>query len=221
MFIFVLVLVALEKSQRGKTSAQAIASDARFKRIPLSGPKAWLAFLACFLPVTLGFVVPFSVLSYYAVSVGDPLLGKRFLDFMLNSVQLSSVATMVTTLAALLLAYLTAVSGFDRQLAEFFEQRFGWRSGLLLTGTTFILIYAYLVRFLTVAFNTTNSGFKHIPPVYDHVAQCLWIPCANCRPRCCCGRLISRRWRRVFIDLPVTSALPKPPQPQSRLSLSA
>ena len=205
MFIFVLVLVALEKSQRGKTSAQAIASDARFKRIPLSGPKAWLAFLACFLPVTLGFVVPFSVLSYYAVSVGDPLLGKRFLDFMLNSVQLSSVATMVTTLAALLLAYtvhkqsslvtrfsvsigtlgyalpgamlaiglLTAVSGFDRQLAEFFEQRFGWRSGLLLTGTTFILIYAYLVRFLTVAFNTTNSGFKHIPPVYDHVAQSL------------------------------------------------
>lgn len=73
----------------------------------------------------------------------------------------------------LAIGLLAPVSSVDRWLAEYFESNWGWRSGLLLTGTATILIYAYVVRFLTVAYNTTSSGMAQIPLTYDRVARTL------------------------------------------------
>ncbi|MEO1481129.1 MAG: iron ABC transporter permease [Myxococcota bacterium] len=75
-----------------------------------------------------------------------------------------------TMLAVGLLSPLTL---FDRGLAEFFDTQLGWRSGLLLTGTTFVLIYALVTRFLTVAFNTTSGGMTQIPRRYEEAARTL------------------------------------------------
>jgi len=43
----------------------------------------------------------------------------------------------------------------------------------LLTGTAAALVYAYVVRFLTVAYNSTNAGLMQIPTLYDDAARTL------------------------------------------------
>ncbi|MCH2110611.1 MAG: ABC transporter permease subunit, partial [Polyangiaceae bacterium] len=75
-----------------------------------------------------------------------------------------------TMLAVGLLAPLSQV---DRQLTEFSEDYFGWSGGLILSGTIALLIYAYITRFLTVAFNTTSSGMTQIPSSYYEAARTL------------------------------------------------
>jgi len=93
--------------------------------------------------------------------------------------KLTQASTQLATLgyalpgAMLAVGLLAPVSQFDRWLAEFFETTFNWRSGLLLTGTITVLVYAYVVRFLTVAFNTTNSGLERIPKIYTQAARSL------------------------------------------------
>ncbi|VUD40901.1 Putative 2-aminoethylphosphonate transport system permease protein PhnV [Thalassocella blandensis] len=87
----------------------------------------------------------------------------------------TGIATMGYALPGVLLAVglLAPVTWLDRQLADFFLAHFDWHSGLLLTGTTFILIYAYSIRFLTVAYNSCASGLDNIPPTFEHVARSL------------------------------------------------
>ena len=43
----------------------------------------------------------------------------------------------------------------------------------MLTGTAAALVYAYVVRFLTVAYNSTNAGLMQIPTLYDDAARTL------------------------------------------------
>lgn len=85
------------------------------------------------------------------------------------------VATLGYALPGTMLAVgiLPPLSALDRSLAGFFDTQFGWRSGLILTGSIFILIYAYLTRFLTVAFNTTHSAVSRIPRAYEQAASTL------------------------------------------------
>ncbi len=205
MFLFVAVLVILEKLNRKGTTQSAHARDAEMRRAPLSGWKAVGAFTVCALPVILGCIIPLAVLADLAITVGDPKLGVDFSEFTFNSISVAGMAVGVAVVAALMLTYaqriaptrttataiqistlgyalpgamlaiglLAPLSQFDRWLAEFFETTLDWRSGLLLTGTVATLVYAYVVRFLTVAYNTTSSGLEQIPPIYDQAARSL------------------------------------------------
>jgi iron(III) transport system permease protein len=75
--------------------------------------------------------------------------------------------------AMLAIGLFAPISRLDRWLTGSLEQWIGWDGGLILTGGVGILIYAYVVRFLTVAYNTTSSGLSQIPPVYGQVARSL------------------------------------------------
>ena len=91
----------------------------------------------------------------------------------------TAVSTQIATLgyalpgAMLAVGLLAPLSQLDHWLAEFFLKQFDWQSGLLLTGTIAALVYAYVVRFLTVAYNSVNSGLERIPKIYDQAARSL------------------------------------------------
>lgn len=88
------------------------------------------------------------------------------------SVQLSTLGYALPG-ALLAVGLFAPVSILDRWLADWFDETLGWRTGLILTGTIAILVYAYVVRFLTVAFNSTSSGMMRIPRIYDQAARSL------------------------------------------------
>lgn len=62
---------------------------------------------------------------------------------------------------------------FDNWLDGHMETMFGISTGLLLTGTIIALIFAYLVRFLAVSFNTVESSLTKIKPSLDDAARSL------------------------------------------------
>ena len=62
---------------------------------------------------------------------------------------------------------------FDRTVNGFMEGVFGVSVGLILSGTVAALLFAYLVRFLTLAHGTVESGLKRVRPSLDMAARTL------------------------------------------------
>ena len=60
---------------------------------------------------------------------------------------------------------------FDNTLDAFLSARFGIDSGLVISGTLFMLVFAYLIRFLAISINTVEAGLTKIKPVMDEVAK--------------------------------------------------
>jgi iron(III) transport system permease protein len=61
----------------------------------------------------------------------------------------------------------------DNALDGFMRAQFGISTGLLLSGTVAALVYAYLVRFLAVSFNTVEASLGKIRPSMDQAARVL------------------------------------------------
>lgn len=70
---------------------------------------------------------------------------------------------------------LIPLAQLDNALAQWLQQRFGWSSGLLLTGGIAALVYAYLVRFLTAALQTVDSALHRVTPHMDDAARSLGL----------------------------------------------
>tara|TARA_R110002072_G_C7972974_1_gene534998 strand:- start:1449 stop:3140 length:1692 start_codon:yes stop_codon:yes gene_type:complete len=60
---------------------------------------------------------------------------------------------------------------FDNSLDNFLMENLSVSSGLLISGTVFTLVFAYLVRFLAVSINTVEAALGKIKPVMDEVAK--------------------------------------------------
>jgi iron(III) transport system permease protein len=59
----------------------------------------------------------------------------------------------------------------DNTIDSWLRESFGISSGLILSGTIFALIFAYVVRFLAVAFNTVEASLGKITPNMDEAAE--------------------------------------------------
>jgi iron(III) transport system permease protein len=60
---------------------------------------------------------------------------------------------------------------FDNSLDTLLMENLNISSGLLISGTVFTLVFAYLVRFLAVSINTVEAALVKIKPVMDEVAK--------------------------------------------------
>ena len=63
----------------------------------------------------------------------------------------------------------------DRHLSHWYGFLSGADHGLLLSGTIIILVFAYLVRFLTLSLNTVDAGLGKIKPAMDEAGRSLGI----------------------------------------------
>nr|WP_084165077.1 iron ABC transporter permease [Skermanella stibiiresistens] len=61
----------------------------------------------------------------------------------------------------------------DNALDAFMVERFGISTGLMLSGTIAALVFAYLVRFLAVSFNTIEASLGKIRPNMDQASRIL------------------------------------------------
>lgn len=78
--------------------------------------------------------------------------------------------------AMIAIGILTLSTDIDRLLGDTLTDMFGMSPGLLLTGSVAGLIFAYIARFLTAAYNTTQSGLEKIHPTLDAAARVLGAP---------------------------------------------
>jgi len=77
--------------------------------------------------------------------------------------------------AVIAVGILLPLGKFDNAVAAWMQEQFGIKTGLLLTGSVTALIYAYLVRFLAVAFHTVEAGLTRVTPSMDDAARSLGL----------------------------------------------
>jgi len=206
MVLVVVLLVSLERYSRRQQ--KQFNSRNPGNPIPcqtLTGTKAALATTAALLPVLLGFVIPFVVLTSYAFRYFDVSWSTEFVSYATNSFTLSAAAAIITLILGTLLAYSKrmnkhpitdaairisslgyAVPGavlaigiiipfawFDNQLDAFMRATFGISTGLILSGTAFAVLFAYLVRFLAVASGSIESSLEKVTPNMDMASRSL------------------------------------------------
>jgi iron(III) transport system permease protein len=75
--------------------------------------------------------------------------------------------------AVIAVGVLVPLGRLDNALAGWLEETFRIQPGLLLTGTIAALVYAYLVRLLAVALQTTEAGLAKIRPSMEDAARSL------------------------------------------------
>ena len=103
---FVLFLLMAEKISRGRARYNNTTGRNRpMAGARLNGIRAALAFLACAVPLLLGFVLPAILLLKMALTEGDAQFGQRFLVLSRNSFVLAGITAMIAVLLALIMAY--------------------------------------------------------------------------------------------------------------------
>jgi iron(III) transport system permease protein len=116
--------------------------------------------------------------------------------------------------AVIAVGVLVPLGRLDNLLAGGLEQWLGIKMGLLLTGTVVALVYAYLVRLLAVALQTTEAGLAKITPSMEDAARSLGSSAAGALARVHVPLLapsLATAALLVFVDvlkeLPATFAL--------------
>ncbi len=77
--------------------------------------------------------------------------------------------------AVIAIGILVPVARLDNAVDAWMRAHFNLSTGLLLTGSIAALVYAYLVRFLTVALQTVEAGLTKITPSMDEAARSLGV----------------------------------------------
>ncbi len=88
---------------------------------------------------------------------------------------LARLATLGYTMpgAVVAVGVLLALAATDRAVNGLAQQWWGLNPGLLLTGSAMGLIYAYLVRFMALAYNSVEANLERVTPNMAEAARCL------------------------------------------------
>ena len=106
LLLFVFLLIVMERfSRRQARYHQVMGRQAHAQRIQLSPTRSWLAFIACLLPLLMGFVLPFIQLSIWTIETAQEMINKDFYMLIINSLSLAFITAIMALLLALFMAY--------------------------------------------------------------------------------------------------------------------
>lgn len=108
---FVFLVLLIERTTRGRAGFHNAAPQVRLKQpYRLRGAKAAIAFIACAIPLLLGFFLPAGILLKMALASGDAQFGARYLELTFNTVTLGAVTAMLAVALALTVGYAARVT---------------------------------------------------------------------------------------------------------------
>ncbi|WP_289007736.1 iron ABC transporter permease [uncultured Idiomarina sp.] len=106
LLVFVIILIMVERySRRRARFYQQRSATKPPQRRPLSGWRAALASLGCWLPVVLGFMIPAAQLLWWSVQKSEIWQQSEFWVLTFNTLWLGLLAALITVALALWLAY--------------------------------------------------------------------------------------------------------------------
>lgn len=198
----VALLLALEhraqRRLRFSAARGARAGSSEAQPVRLAGTRRAAAWLVCGLPVLMGFVLPVLFMLRPLAADWSVLPWDRFAQWAFNSVRLGVLGAVLAVGLALALAF--QLRRKDDALTRGVVQLAGLGYavpgavivvGLLLpvgwlqqaapgspavywvTGTVLGVVWAYLVRFMSVALQSVQSGYARIPASFDDSARML------------------------------------------------
>lgn len=201
LLLTVIVLMVLEQKSRGRARYYAVGGRIKQSEpLRLRGWPGWGASLFCAIPVVLGFVLPVAILLRLLAREEEIGLHARYLGWLSNSVLLGLVTAAIAVVVCVLLGYAARASRSRVQAAcnrvvsmgyavpgaviavgiliplsrlDAWGAERGWT--MVLTGSVVALVYAYLVRFLAVSYQSVQAGLVKITPSMDASARVLGL----------------------------------------------
>jgi iron(III) transport system permease protein len=190
LLVFVFLLLSIEKLQRGKRLFQNQNSMVRpIPRKQLSRKSGIITSSIFTLFLIIAFFIPFSQILYWVSITYQKVLNTAFFWQVYESFRLATIAALIVVSCSVVLLYAVRLSPFKwaKIIAKIPTLGYAipgaviavgvliplisidkWiignivssKAGLILTGTIFALIYAYVVRFMAVGYNPIESGFE-------------------------------------------------------------
>ncbi len=102
---FVAVVLALERTSRGRAAYYSVAPKKPAPPVPLRGAAAAMAVVACTAPLVFGFLLPAGILGYLAAAGAQALWSARVGELIANSFLIAGVTAAVGVGVATLMAY--------------------------------------------------------------------------------------------------------------------
>lgn len=199
LLLFVVIALFLERRARGQARYFQSSMKGRGSRLMLRPSRAWAATALALLVLSCGFLLPVTQLLIWAWQNSSDL-DARYLNLLLHTLELGSIAAVATVVLAMFLAYAkrverdpwtqravaSATMGYalpGSVLAVGIMLSFTWfdnrladwlgTSGQWLSGSVFALILAYITRFMAVAYGAVDSSLEQIRPVLNDAARML------------------------------------------------
>lgn len=200
LLIFVAFFLLVERLERNKLAYSYAGSTFKpIKKIKLTGWKNYSAFIFCFVPLFIGFLLPIFEISNWAINyTSESFFSNNFLSSFFNTIFLGILAGIICTSFAFLFNFLKrfesgvflktisfvlslgyAIPGlvlavgiiqFFSLLDNNFLRPF---LDLVLTGSILGLLLAYVIKTYALANNSVESGFQRIDRTLDDVSLSL------------------------------------------------
>ena len=175
------------------------------KSIETNKLKGIFFFIICFIPVFLGFIIPFTFLIIWSFQSWDLNLIKVSLINSFNTVTLAFFSTLLIIILSIFIYYSLrirstklniffknisslgyAIPGsviaigiivpfvfLDDFIIHFFQTNLNKDLAPFFSGSVFVLIFAYVVRFFTISQTNIETAFYRIPVSIDNTAPIL------------------------------------------------
>ena len=198
LLLVIVIFYILERSNRGNELYSS--SNSTFSpniEQNLYGINALLAFSLCFIPILIGFLLPIIELSIWAYEVNLRFFNANFINTFTNTIGLSLVTGLVCAALALLINFSVrykplfvinrlssllsvgyAVPGLILavgivQLFVYLDTTVFSSLDVLLTGSLFGLILAYVIKTYALANSSIESGYERISNSLDDSSKIL------------------------------------------------
>ena len=198
LLLIVGLFFILERNSRN--NAAFTANNASFvndNEVKLSGVKSFGAFLACFIPLFVGFILPITELIFWSFVNESTFFNQKFLQTSFNTISLAIFAGLITAFLALIINFSIrlkpgviikklssllsigyAVPGLILavgmvQLLIYIDSNFLDTTDIVLTGSLFGLLVAYIIKTYALANSSIESGYEGINSYIDESSKLL------------------------------------------------
>lgn len=185
LFVIVLIVFTSFYTIRQLKKVSVIKSDGANSNLKLKGWRSLIVSFLCFLPIFLGFVIPVAQLLYLSFLKGKDIFTSKFVIVFVNSMQLALIpALVIVALSVFLLSNKRINKGFlSNVLSNFTTIGYAIPGAVIAVAlisfimffddesnsiynfsvdTLLLLIFAYVIRFLAVGYNSLESGYNNI-----------------------------------------------------------
>ena len=186
--IIVFAILAFEAWQRKRLRyVEGAQTNVAHRRVRLGWRRAWIVVFFCALPVLIGFVFPVLRLVYWAIAATEGFDFVGFLGQAARSLGLASATALLLSVVAFFLAFSVRVKGDSKVCKLVQASTLGYAIpsvvtavgvmvllasidhllsdvslSLVLSGSLFAISFAYMVRFMTVAYQPLNASMQGV-----------------------------------------------------------
>lgn len=206
VMIMVVLILLIEKLMRGRKRYSYSSSKIRpIQPIELKGTKKLMATLYCSTIFGFGFLIPTIQLIHWALLTYKEILNIKFIDYLLNSLKVTTISTLIIILISILIANYARIKeniltkiytkvtilgysipgaviavavmiffiDIDTMSYPIRQLVLGDTNRLFMTTSLGMLVFAYVIRFLGIGYNSIESGFDKIGKGYFEASRLL------------------------------------------------